>query len=215
MQQLQLTKLHKTFDTLQQQYWEKTLRSVYGAGCISRPKYCFIFMNPTARNISCQDTWNGIRAPRIGLKQTRSMFHKLGLITDEFFAKTQLHAQTRTPAFTNEIYSHLASQWVYITNLAKCTQSDAKWLHNSFFEAYLPSIHEEIHQLQPEKIITFGNQVSSVLLQKPITVSTYDNNAYETYTINNTSHKIYPCRYPVGMWYRNIHKAIARIQSIL
>jgi len=212
---LQLFKIHKQFDALQATYWEKTLNSVYGAGCISRPKICLIFMNPTAKNIACTHEWKWIRAPRVWFKQTWRMIHDLWLISDSMFTKTQWPISHWTPDFVNELYTYLAKKWVYITNLAKCTQSDAKWLHNSFFEAYLPSIHEEIHQLQPEKIITFGNQVSSIILQKSITVSTYDNNAYETYTINNATHKIYPCRYPVGMWYRNIHKAISRIQSIL
>ena len=139
---LQLTKLHTTFDTLQSTYWEPTLNSVYGAGCISNPKVCLMFMNPTARNISCSPEREWIRAPRVWFKQTRRMIYDLWFLSDELFAKTQWTTTQRTPWFVNELYTHLANTWVYITNLAKCTQSDAKALPNNTFKAYTPSIQE-------------------------------------------------------------------------
>jgi len=62
------------------------------------------------------------------------------------------------------LYRHLAAQSIYITNLAKCTQTDAAALKDYVFKEYLPLMHEEISSIKPDKIITFGNQVSSVLL---------------------------------------------------
>ncbi len=212
---LQLTKLHSEFDTLQLTHWEKTLNSVYGAGAISKPKICLMFMNPTARNISCSHEWQWIRAPRVWFKQTRKMIHDLGFISDEIFAKTQWTLTQRTPAFVNELYTYLAEKWIYITNLAKCTQADAKSLPDNVFKAYLPSIHTELALLQPQHIITFWNQVSSILLEKKVNVSSYEKDMCENLEIWNTSYKVYPCRYPVGMWYRNIGKAKERIQAII
>jgi len=49
---MQIEKLHKQFDRLQNKYGDKTLNSVYGAGCIKNPNICFVFMNPTARSIA-------------------------------------------------------------------------------------------------------------------------------------------------------------------
>lgn len=215
MTTLQLTTLHNEFDTLQLTHWETTLNSVYGAGAISKPKICLMFMNPTARNISCLPDWQWMRAPRVWFKQTRKMIHDLWFISDEIFAKTQWSSTQRSPSFVNELYTHLAEKWIYITNLAKCTQSDAKQLPDSTFKAYIPSIYTELTLLQPQHIITFWNQVSSILLEKKVNVSSYENNMHELLEIENISYKVYPCRYPVGMWYRNIEKAKARIQSII
>ena len=215
MKSLQLTKLHSQFDNLQQVYWESTLNSVYGAGAISKPKICLVFMNPTARNISCSPDREWIRAPRVWFKQTRKMMYDLGFLSSEIFTKTQWSTTQRSPSFVNEIYTHLAEKWIYITNLAKCTQSDAKQLPDSTFKAYLPSIYNEISLLQPQHIITFWNQVSSILLEKKVNVSSYENNTHEILEIENISYKVYPCRYPVGMWYRNIDKAKHRIQTII
>jgi len=53
MKDIQLTQLFKAFDILQQIHGDKKLLSVYGAGCIQRPKIFLLFMNPTGKNISC------------------------------------------------------------------------------------------------------------------------------------------------------------------
>ncbi|MDD3156252.1 MAG: hypothetical protein PHP14_02395 [Candidatus Pacebacteria bacterium] len=49
---MQITKLFRKFDELQKLYGEKNLDSIYGCGQTNNPKLCFVFMNPTARNIS-------------------------------------------------------------------------------------------------------------------------------------------------------------------
>lgn len=212
---LQLIDIHSEFDSLQSTYWETNLNSVYGAGCISNPKLCLIFMNPTAKNIACLPDWEWIRAPWIWFKQTRKMIHDLWLISDDIFIKTQWSLTQRSPAFVKELYEHLAVRWIYITNLAKCTQADAKALPNSVFKAYMPSIYKEIWLLQPQHIITFWNQVSSILLDRQVNVSAYENDTHEVLKVWELEYKIYPCRYPVGMWYRNIEKAKKRITAIL
>jgi hypothetical protein len=76
-------------------------------------------------------------------------------------------------------------------------------------------MQEELLLLNPKHIITFWNQVSSILLEKPISVSTYSEDTYEELKIWSSLFKVYPCRYPVGQGYRNIVKAKQRIESIL
>lgn len=213
---MQVAQLHSKFDTLQQTHGDPTLSSIYWAGCVTNPKVCFIFMNPTGRNISAKHEREGMRAPRLGFKQVRLMFFELGLISQELYLKTQAAALSRSPDFVEELFAYLAKQGVYITNLAKCTQSDAAALRDSVFKAYLPLMHEEITIIKPERIVTFGNQVTSVLLEKSISVSNYENiDSYEELIIGNETYKIYPCRYPVGIWYRNMGKAVTRIKEII
>lgn len=191
--------------------------SVYGAWCIFRPKYFFVFMNPTARNISSHHNRNGLRCPRVWLKQVRKMFYELWLLSLSYYEKAQSKDMNiRTNDFVYELYTHLAEQGVYITNLAKCTQSDAKPLPNLVFREYLDIMNDEINSLKPHAIIPFWNQVSSILLGKSLSVSAYEqSDTYEILTIDNTDYKIYPCYYPVWIWYRNMNKSIAKIASLL
>ena len=65
---MQLTKLHKSFDILQSKFGVNNLNAIYGAGETKSPRLCFIFMNPTGRNISSVKNWRGIRAPWLGTK---------------------------------------------------------------------------------------------------------------------------------------------------
>ncbi len=50
--QLQLDHLYKHRERLQQEHGEKSLFAVHGAGCTKNPDICFVFMNPTGKNVS-------------------------------------------------------------------------------------------------------------------------------------------------------------------
>ncbi len=75
--------------------------------------------------------------------------------------------------FSEKLYKEIAAKKVYITNLAKCTQIDARPLSDKVFKEYLALTQEELAIVQPKHIITLGNQVSSILLGRPIKVSEY------------------------------------------
>lgn len=215
MQTLQLASLHPIYDQLQSKFWDSKFSPIYGGGCTQNPELCFVFMNPTARNVSSNLERKGLKAPRIGTKQTRKMFYDLWLLSEKLFQKTRIHPSEWTEEFAVELYTYFKEQKIFITNLAKCTQADAHALKDSVFKEYLPYMHEELFLLNPKHIITFWNQVSSVLLQKPISVSQYQGDVHEELKIWSSDFRVYPCRYPVGQGYRNIEKAKERIQSIL
>ncbi|MCF7834688.1 hypothetical protein K9M48_01345 [Candidatus Gracilibacteria bacterium] len=212
---LQLDNLFPKFDKLQKIFGDKSLNSVYGAGCINKPDLFFIFMNPTGKNVSSDKKWKGLQAPWLGTKNIRKLFYKIGIISKDIFDQIYgMNLSTWSPEFCLDLYSKLAKDKIYITNLAKCTQIDARPLHNNIFKEYLELIYEEIDRIQPQKIICFGNQVSSILLGKNIKVSDYNKNKFEELTIKNKIYKIYPVFYPVGQGMRNMDKAIARIKNI-
>lgn len=119
-----------------------------------------------------------------------------------------------TEEFAEQLYTEIAKKKVYITNLAKCTQADARPLKDKVFKDYLAYTREEIAALKPKNIITFGNQVSSIVLEKPIKVSEYKNKDHEIIKITSTSYKVYPIFYPVGQGMRNMPLAIERIKQI-
>src|SRR3972149_809751 len=188
---LQLDHLKKDVDELQKLHGNPELNAIYGAGCIRMPKILFLFMNLTAKNISSSPDWKGLRAPRIG---TNNIW---------------------TYDFAFSVYDELNKKSVYVTNLAKCTQDDARALKDKVFKDYLDNTLKEICAINPLKIISFGNQVSSILLSKKIQVSNYKSNEKEILKLKNKVFDVFPVYYPVGQGMRNIDKAISRISSII
>ena len=213
---MQVKILHKEIDLLQDLHGDHSLKSVYGAGCINTPKVMFIFMNPTAKNISANKDWSGLRAPWLGTRNVWGIFFELGFLSEDIYKEINtLPSSEWSEGFCKKIYSHLESNSVFITNFAKCTQLDARPLKDNVFKNYLDLIKKEIFLVRPEKIITFGNQVSSNLLNKKISVSEYQNTENELLEIKNIKFKVYPTFYPVGQGRRNMPKAIKRIKKIL
>ncbi|MDI6820872.1 MAG: hypothetical protein QMD65_01705 [Patescibacteria group bacterium] len=74
---------------------------------------------------------------------------------------------------------------------------------------------KEISTIQPKSIISFGNQVSSILLAKQVSMSKYKNTQKEVLGIQNQQFNIYPTYYPIGQGRRNMPLAVKRIQMIL
>lgn len=209
---LQYECLHREFDQLQRLYGDRQLYSIYGAGRILKPKYCFVFMNPTSKNVSAKKEWNGLRAPWIGTKNVWSLFYELGLLEVSLYKRiSEIKASDWTPGFAVEVYENLAVNSVYVTNLAKCTQVDASPLPNTVFRAYLPLFQKEIALVKPTHIIAFGNQVSSIILQKKISVSEYLDGRSERFDRIFPTHPIY---YPVGQGRRNQPLAVRRIKQL-
>ena len=73
---------------------------------------------------------------------------------------------------------------------------------------------KEIYIIRPKIIITFGNQVSSIILNKKISVSENRRICHEL-KINKNKYKVYPVYYPVGNGIFNIDKSIEDIKWII
>ena len=205
---LQLTHLYGEFDRLQRRHGAAGLCSIYGAGCVDRPRVCFVFMNPTGKNISSAKSWRGMRAPWIGTKNTWKLFNAVGVISD----KTLADVLSKKPdewdhAFAESVYGELAANGVYVTNLGKCTQTDAAHVGDAVFMEYLPLLEREIAEIKPGIVITFGNQVSSLFMGMPIKVS-----ETRQKIMNKNGIKVLPVYYPVGQGMRNMPKSIEDIK---
>lgn len=212
---MQINELKSHFDILQSIHGEKELDAVYGCGQINNPNICLMFMNPTGRNVSSQKNWTGLKAPWLGTKQVWNMLYQLGLLDKRITEEINTKKPTDwDPDFAEKIYKAVSENSIYITNLAKATQKDARPLPNTVFKDYLTLCKTEIHIIKPKRIIAFGNQVSSILLNKKIQVSQY-RKKHELLEINKSTYKVYPVYYPVGQGMRNIHIAKEDIAWIL
>ncbi|VAW32077.1 hypothetical protein MNBD_CPR01-387 [hydrothermal vent metagenome] len=212
---MQITNLIEDFNKLQLIYGDKNLDAIYGAGEIDNPELCLVFMNPTGRNVSSNKGWEGLKAPWIGTKNVWKMFYQLGLFDEESFSEIN----SKKPddwdyQFSEKVYKKVKDNSIYITNLSKATQTDARPLKNDIFKKYLALFTDEINIVAPKIIITFGNQVSSILLGKNIKVSEY-RKKYELIDVNGSKIKVFPVYYPVGQGMRNIKKAKEDIEWII
>lgn len=75
-------------------------------------------------------------------------------------------------------------------------------------------LEQEIKIINPKIIILFGNQVSSIFLDKKISVSQCRKQVFEK-KIDNKIYKCYTVFYPVGNGRFNIDKSIEDIHYIL
>ena len=211
---LQIKSFFKELDKLQKLHGDKNLRAICGAGCVNNPKYFFLLMNPTARNVSAFSGWKGIRASWLGTKNIWKLIFQLSLLSEKTYRKTQsLKPSQWDKDFSLKLYRELAKNKVYLTSLAKCTQKDARPLPNTVFKAYLEQTRNEIYKTGPKYVISFGNQVSSIFLGKNVKVSDYQKKS-ETVIINSKVFRVFPTFYPVGQGLRNMRLAVKRIKSI-
>ena len=210
-----LEDLKQEYDKLQTIYGDKKLDSIYNGGCDKNPNICFVFMNPTKRNIASAKSWKGLKSPWIGTKNIWDLFYKLDLLDEDIYVKIKsIKGPDWTEEFANEVYDNVKKHRYFITNLGKCTQVDARPLPDSVYKEYLHLLEKEIDIINPKVIVLFGNQVSSIVLDKKIFVSQCRKQSFIK-RINNKEYVCYPVFYPVGNGRFNIGKSIEDIKWII
>ena len=162
---MKLEDLQIEYDKLQLKYGAKELDSIYNGGCIKNPEICFVFMNPTGRNIASVKSWQGRKSPWIGTKNIWDLFYSLDLMEKSIYEKIKtIKGSDWTPEFADSVYEDVAKHKYFITNLGKCTQIDARPLPDSVYKEYLDLLRKEIEIINPKVVVLFGNQVSSIVL---------------------------------------------------
>ncbi|MDO4341439.1 MAG: uracil-DNA glycosylase family protein [bacterium] len=212
---MKIDDLKVKYDLLQNKYGDKSLDSIYNGGCEDNPDICFVFMNPTGRNIASKKEWLGRKAPWIGTKNIWKLFYDVGLVDDGIYEEIR----SKKPKdwdyeFADKVYEIVTNKKVFITNLGKCTQIDARPLSDEVLKKYLKLLYKEFEIIKPRVIITFGNQVSSIVLNKKISVSENRKVCHEL-VINKEKYKVYAVYYPVGNGIFNIDKSIEDIKWII
>lgn len=211
---MNLDELKIKYDKLQLKYGAKELDSIYNGGKSDNPDICFVFMNPTGRNIASSKEWKGRKSPWIGTKNIWDLFYRLNLMDEEIYKLIKFIKPTEwTEEFADVVYDDVKKHKYFITNLGKCTQIDARTLPNNVYEEYLDLLKKEIEIINPKVIILFGNQVSSIVLKEKISVSECRKKMFER-DINGKLYKFYSVYYPVGNGRINIDKSIEDIRYI-
>ncbi len=210
-----LKELNKKFQNLQNKYGAKELDAICNGGCEEKPDVCFVFMNPTGKNIASAKEWKGIKSPWIGTKNIWDLFYALDLLKEVIYNKIKIiKDKDWTEEFAEEVYSNIAENKCYITNLGKCTQLDARKLPNDIYKQYLDLFLREMEIVKPKIIILFGNQVSSIVLNEKISVSQCRKKKFQK-EINSNIYNFYSLFYPVGNGRFNIDKTIEDLKWII
>lgn len=207
--------LNVEYDKLQLEYGEPTLSSIYNGGCEKNPDVCFVFMNPTGKNIASTKEWKGRRSPWIGTKNIWKLFYRIGIIDIDLFDNIKSKKACEwTEEFADLVYKEIENKKVFITNLGKCTQIDARPLPDRVLKEYLELLYKEIEIINPKKIIVFGNQVSSIFLNKKICVKSVRRQEFKM-KIGDKEYPVYSVFYPIGNGMRNIDLAVEDLNYIL
>ena len=212
---MRIEDLNKEYDKLQLKYGAKELDSIYNGGLEENPDICFVFMNPTGRNIASEKSWKRRKSPWIGTKNIWDLFYSVGLQDEKIYKKIKSIKGTEwTEEFADEVYEDVKKHKYFITNLGKCTQVDARPLPDKIYKEYLSLLEKEIEILNPKVIILFGNQVSSIVLNEKISVSNVRKKLFKK-IINGKEYDAYSIYYPIGNGRFNIDKSIEDIKWII
>ncbi|MBQ9279543.1 MAG: hypothetical protein IJ215_00625 [Clostridia bacterium] len=210
-----LDDLKAEYDKLQLEYGAKELDSIYHGGCMNHPDICFVFMNPTGRNIASNKSWKGLKSPWIGTKNIWDLFVALELLDPKIYDRIKsMKGNEWTEEFAELVYDDVRRHKYFITNLGKCTQVDARPLPDSVYLQYLHLLEKEIEIVNPKVIVLFGNQVSSIVLGQKISVSQCRKQRFSK-NINGREYECYSVFYPVGNGRFNMGKSIEDIRWIL
>ena len=211
---MNLEDLNLIYDKMQKKYGARELDSVYGGGCVFEPNVCFVFMNPTGRNIASSKDWHGPKYPWIGTKNVWNIFYQLDLLDQDLYEDIRkIKGKDWDVSFALKVYENVKKHRYFFTNLCKCTQIDARALSDAVLKKYLFLLKKEISIIKPKVVILFGNQVSSIVLGKKIAVSEVRRKKFLK-KIDGVVYTFYAVYYPVGNGRFNLDKAIEDVHWI-
>lgn len=180
-----------------------SLQHILGVGDTQSPKFMLLLINPTYRNISSQSAYKGWRFPFIGVKSLWDVFLKSSLIakeTHDFIDQGKWGRETQ-----RKILQDIKERKIYLTNLSKCTRSDASYPNRETVDYHLRILKEELKILKPQIIISLGLFPFEKLIGQKIKLLRYYKDVVagniKTFSLvkhSNLKSKVVPCYFPTG-----------------
>lgn len=201
-----------------QHYPESALEPIMAGGALYKPRYMFVFINPTCKNVSSDLNWSGKRRPWIGTKYIWKIFHAAGLFDSNLLEEIQSRKDWDIP-FADKVYQYLADSRFYFTNIVKWTGENADLPNAEKIKLFLPILLREIELVSPDYIVTFGLIPFNALVKDPLKLGEYFNEVVSSRSIRcydldigERVYKVIPSYFPVG---RGNPKRAAKILSML
>ena len=133
---MNLKDLEKEYDKLQEKYGAGELTSIYNGGCSENPEICFVFMNPTGRNIASSKTWTGPKSPWIGTKNIWDLFYAVNLLDEEIYQDIKKYKPSDwTVDFSKKVYE----KYKDIIKIKSCYYNVAIIIASSSIELFINS----------------------------------------------------------------------------
>lgn len=214
-----LPQLWEAVDKINKQHYpENKLKPILGGGCSRRPKFMFVFINPTHANISSDPAWSGPRFPFIGTKPVWRIFHRAGFFDSDLMAEIE-KVSVWSLRLTRAVESFLKNKSFYFTNIVKWTGADASLPDAGKVNLFLPFLEKETALVQPEYIVTFGLIPFARIAGQKIKLADYYEDVkkagklkfYNVFFAGRNT-KVIPCYFPVGRG--NPQRAVELLQLL-
>ncbi|MBI2409635.1 hypothetical protein HYV30_01160 [Candidatus Kaiserbacteria bacterium] len=180
------------------------LRHVLGGGKFHKPKFFFLFINPTHKNRSSNADYAGERRyPFVGVRHLYKGLAEGGFIDRALMA--DIYERGWQVADEHRIEESLRRHDVYISNFVKCAQPNPKNPKRSIMRADLPLLAEELSLVRPQYVVTFGLPPLELLtgnthlmrdILRTARISKYA--PLISIPLNGKRYEILPCYYPFG-----------------
>jgi hypothetical protein len=142
---------------------------VWAGGLVDSPAVAFIFINPTLRNQSAREHWNGDRAPFIGIRRPWKFLASCGLL-DPRLVEVLPNDQTWDASVAMHLYSHVARQKLYVTNLVKSCRDDSVMPSLAEARGFLSLLAAELQIVAPQVVVPMGGMVASLLTGRQVSL---------------------------------------------
>lgn len=197
-----IKKLYQRFDKCSRCRQEKNpLLHILGGGKFIKPRFCFVFINPTHLNLSSHQDYQGQRRfPFIGVRYFYRLLAEAGFadqkIVDNIYQRGwQIEDE-------DKVEQSLARNNVYITNIVKCTQAHPESPTKEFISQDFSLFSQEIKLVSPKYIVAFGKLVIKTLTKQDVRLNNYleakSYQSLESVKIVNKVYPVLPCFFPVG-----------------
>lgn len=179
------------------------LQHILGGGEVDCPRYLFVLINPTYRNITSDPNHRGIRIPFMGGSNFWRVLVESGFLPKKIYGTTEKGTWDQNDIWA--VATALKEASLYLTNLVKCCSKDAAPPNVAVIKYHTQILKEEIQITDPKLVITFGLLPFQALVGRSIKLSAHlksaragDINFYKTVPISEVIYKVFPTFFPVG-----------------
>jgi uracil-DNA glycosylase len=215
MMQQKLKNLYQQIDHCQFcQSSQNPLQHIHGFG-VASPKFMLILINPTHRNLSAGQNYQGARFPFVGVQQFWQVLAKGGLISQKIADQLPKRSDWQIP-HTKMLQQELLKQELFITNVVKCCYDHSYYPAKEVINKQLNFLRQEIQIVKPAQILAFGTLVFKILTGRSIILKEFWKNSViqkvDREIISGLNIATMPVYFPVGRG--NPVKAIKILQRI-
>jgi len=180
------------------------LKHILGAGSTKSPLVMFVLMNPTAKNPTLAEGYDGLRVSYAGVSSLWRVLTKAG-----FLPQSMLDVFKSRPwddSKSQILIKYLKDESIYLTELVKCPSRQAHTPDNQTVSHNLKFMRQEIRLVNPDSIITFGLLPFQALTGLKIKLGDYcaglmrgENRHFQLHEeIGSFRHRVFPCYFPTG-----------------